>query len=117
MFQILTGCFYRDFRCPQAAEIHIFCLKSQFLREIPKKPRNPNFRENHMGRPLVSLLILPPPQGKLVVSKAGDDFFQSPLRDGLLILSRSRYTTFLDHLNLIVYQSLSLGWIFTVLES
>ena len=28
-----------------------FCLKSRFLREILKKARNPNFRENHMGRP------------------------------------------------------------------
>ena len=46
----ISGCFYGDFRCPRAAEIPIFWLKSQFLREIPKKPRNPDFRENHMGR-------------------------------------------------------------------
>ena len=36
---------------PRARGIHIFCLKSQILREIPKKARNPNYRENHMGRP------------------------------------------------------------------
>ena len=51
----ISGCFYGDFRCPRAPEIHIFCLKSRFLREILKKARNPNFRENHMGRPLRSL--------------------------------------------------------------
>ena len=28
-------------------------LKSRFLREIPKKPRNPYFMKNHMGRPQV----------------------------------------------------------------
>ena len=39
-------------RRPQAPEIHTFCLKSQFLRKIQKKTQNPNFRENHMGRPL-----------------------------------------------------------------
>ena len=37
--------------CPRAPEIHIFYLKSQFFREILKKARNPNFRDNHMGRP------------------------------------------------------------------
>ena len=37
-------------------EIHIFCLKSQFLREIPEKARNPDFRENHMGRLLIMYL-------------------------------------------------------------
>ena len=47
----ISGCFYGDFKCPRAPEIHIFCLKSRFLREILKKAGNPNFRENHMGRP------------------------------------------------------------------
>ena len=47
----ISGRFYGDFKCPRAPEIHIFCLKSRFLREILKKARNPNFRENHMGRP------------------------------------------------------------------
>ena len=51
-FLWISGCFYGDFKCPRAPEIHIFCLKSRFLREILKKARNPNFRENHMGRPL-----------------------------------------------------------------
>ena len=52
----ISGCFYGDFKCPRAPEIHIFCLKSRFLREILKKARNPNFRENHMGRPLEVLI-------------------------------------------------------------
>ena len=43
--------FSGDFRCPRAPEIHIFCLKSQFFA------LNPNYRENHMGRPQVSLLL------------------------------------------------------------
>ena len=33
----ISGCFYGDFKCPWAPEIHIFCLKSRFLREILKK--------------------------------------------------------------------------------
>ena len=36
-FLAISGRFYGDFRCPRAPEIHIFCLKSRFLREILKK--------------------------------------------------------------------------------
>ena len=66
------------------------------------------------GYVLESLISVPPPQGKLVVQQLGVGFTRAHSGMVFLYLSRSRYTTFLDQLNLIIYQSLSLGWIFTV---
>ena len=42
----ISGRFYGDFSMGAHSEIQIFWLKSQFLREIPKKPRNPDFSEH-----------------------------------------------------------------------
>ena len=33
-------------------------LKSRFLREIQENARNPDFMQNHMGRPLVYLFVI-----------------------------------------------------------
>lgn len=45
IFSDFRMCFYGDFKCPRAAEIQIFRLKFQFLHEIPKKPRSPDFTD------------------------------------------------------------------------